>query len=454
MTSDKFSAPPIAPTSRLASLHFELDISLRPAVGGMESSNVELTSEQFEQITGVGDAESVCSVENERRKNPRIAFGMRAKIKPLFQQGAVGKAVMVRDMSRSGIGLLCSEPMNVSDEFVCTLPTQAEAAMHIHCIVVRCDRGGCGGAHHVVGATFELVIENAAMVEGAGDGEMVVSETVECAALAEPVAVVDPSSGAKSLLTSFACAASAWSRVLGCFGLGREAWRIRNRLRSSSQKRSWKFWSRKSAVVSERPGKEPLACPPQPAPIDVRIDLTPIPVSAVPVARLASLFAQPAMPAVPAEVAAPAAVAEGAAAPEPVVAPAPTIEPPAPQSELTEQPAAAPVAEIPPKAVEIPAAPVVDVASPAELDAAPPAAQVPSAEADVENPAPVASTPAPVVQPASPIVEVPPALLESSKALSGGTDRLLAPSRKLGEGAPVSKSCVCSPRHPRRRTRR
>jgi hypothetical protein len=441
-------------------------------LGGSGSSKVELTNEQFEQITGVSDAETFCSVENERRKNPRVAFGMRAKIKPLFQQGSIGKAVMVRDISRSGIGLLCSDPMNVSDEFVCTLPTQAGPAVHIHCIVVRCDRGGCGGAHHVVGATFELVIENAALFERAGDGEMVLSETIEGATPAEPVEAADPHPGANFLLTPIAWAAAVWSRALGCCGLGSEAWRIRNRLRPNSQKRRWKLWSGKSAAASKRPGKEPLACPPPPpAPIEVRIDPTPIPAPTVPVARLSSLFARPPAPAAPAEVAAPAAVVEAAAAPGPEIAPAAKIEPPLAQpapatvvaAEASSAAAAAvvtsavevppaPVAEVPPTVVENPGVPVVEVAADAAVDAALRGAPVPLA--DVQISAPVAGIAPSAVQPAPSVVAFPAALFEPSNAVSGGSDRQLAPSRKSGQVVPVSKTCVSCPRHPRRRMRR
>ncbi len=126
-----------------------------------------LTRKLFTEIVGV-DAESIAIFEpaGSRRKHIRVAFGSRARIYPLIEApGQVGCPVLVRDISRCGIGFLFDEPMALGDEFVIHLPRIDREPVHIHSIVQRCVPGGSGGTQWAIGATFELVMNSTDPIE-------------------------------------------------------------------------------------------------------------------------------------------------------------------------------------------------------------------------------------------------------------------------------------------------
>ena len=93
---------------------------------------------------------SLYELEHERRKHPRVAFGSRAKISPLFDGGNRGVSVMLRDISKAGVGFLSSKRLDSSDEFVLHLRSKSNKPIYIHCMVAHCDIGGTGCVQYVI----------------------------------------------------------------------------------------------------------------------------------------------------------------------------------------------------------------------------------------------------------------------------------------------------------------
>jgi len=121
---------------------------------------VELTEELFKEITGVRLDAPVYEGAPDRRKHPRVCFGSRGKIFPLMEgAGGSGCTVLVRDISRGGVGFLFGEELAVGDEFILHLTKHAGGKIAIQCIVTRCELGGTGLVQFDIGATFELVLD-------------------------------------------------------------------------------------------------------------------------------------------------------------------------------------------------------------------------------------------------------------------------------------------------------
>jgi hypothetical protein len=120
---------------------------------------VELPDEIFSDIAGVAVIDPVYDLPHERRAHPRVAFGGRARIAPLFDtMSNRGMPVLLRDISTAGIGFLCQQRLDDSDEFIICLRSKSDKLIKIHCIVRRCDPGGVGLTQFDIGATFEQVL--------------------------------------------------------------------------------------------------------------------------------------------------------------------------------------------------------------------------------------------------------------------------------------------------------
>lgn len=174
---------------------------------------MELTAEQFEQITGLTSQPPIYDGV-ERRKHPRVAFGSRARIYPLVPAVCPdGRSVLVRDISLGGIGLLFSDALTIGDEFIIQLPTQRGEPLVIHCIAQRCDSGGSFGKQFVIGATFEQVLDSSVLTDNSMlDSPLVqnaianLSSTWRSPGTDEPAASVGPITRAVT---------SVWKRLTG-----------------------------------------------------------------------------------------------------------------------------------------------------------------------------------------------------------------------------------------------
>ena len=115
---------------------------------------MQLAQGLFQDITGRPD-HGPYPLKDERRVSPRIPIGMRGKIRTQNQTSdAWPVTVMVRDISRQGIGLLTTDEISPGKEFMLKLRIKDEGAVQIPCIVTRCERGGLGETHFVLGAMF------------------------------------------------------------------------------------------------------------------------------------------------------------------------------------------------------------------------------------------------------------------------------------------------------------
>jgi hypothetical protein len=101
----------------------------------------------------------------EQRDRPRLGVGRRGQIAKLVDGHPRAVPVMIRDVSVSGVGLVHTEPIAVGEVFVLVIPTvyarkgddNESAGVVLQCQVVRCLRGGIGGAF-IIGAVFVQVL--------------------------------------------------------------------------------------------------------------------------------------------------------------------------------------------------------------------------------------------------------------------------------------------------------
>jgi hypothetical protein len=128
---------------------------------------MELTTEQFAEITGFCVISPAADARADRRKHSRVPFGSRARISSL-QAGLDGidSVVVIRDISASGLSLLSSGAMEPGEQFVIQFSGEHGWPARILCQAARCEPGGSGGAQFIIGAGFEMVIESAGV--GAG----------------------------------------------------------------------------------------------------------------------------------------------------------------------------------------------------------------------------------------------------------------------------------------------
>src|SRR5437879_3651241 len=103
---------------------------------------MKLSAETFYQLLASLQAGACCGL-NEMRIEPRVEAIGHAKISSPAANGASESfAVGVRNLSRSGIGLIHVQPMAVGQDLLLHLPTDADPD---HCIayrIVRCTRLG------------------------------------------------------------------------------------------------------------------------------------------------------------------------------------------------------------------------------------------------------------------------------------------------------------------------
>jgi len=127
----------------------------------LEARSVEIALTLLAEIVGViPDAKPIYDTAHERRMHLRMACGTRARIAPLFDSvDTRGLAVLLSDISQTGVGFYAPGPMAVGDEFALHLPrNDGQGIVQIHSMVTRCERGGVGLTKYAVAATFEQVL--------------------------------------------------------------------------------------------------------------------------------------------------------------------------------------------------------------------------------------------------------------------------------------------------------
>ncbi len=123
---------------------------------------MELLPSLLADIAGFCALPSAEPAAVDRRKHVRFPVAARATISSLSRGlDAIEQVIILRDMSISGLGLLCPEPMESGEEFVIQFSGEHGLPARILCKAQRCEPGGMGGAQFIVGATFELVIHPA-----------------------------------------------------------------------------------------------------------------------------------------------------------------------------------------------------------------------------------------------------------------------------------------------------
>ena len=127
-----------------------------------------LSMQMFDRIAGLSQGVARdntvlpvgCRRAPERRQASRIAYGYRTQIcRDSGPKAGVWDTVMLRDISVSGVGYLCHEPMNRGDTFVLKLLDKEGQTIRIRCSVSRCEAGGFGNAAFLLGACFEQVVQ-------------------------------------------------------------------------------------------------------------------------------------------------------------------------------------------------------------------------------------------------------------------------------------------------------
>ncbi|MDB5301140.1 MAG: hypothetical protein JWO87_2803 [Phycisphaerales bacterium] len=134
---------------------------------------MELTQQQFAEITGFCVLPVAGGSPEDRRKHFRVPSGCRARVSSL-KGGLEGvdSVVVIRDISGSGMSLLYSEEMEIGEEFVIQFSGEHGWPARILCCARRCEQGGSGGTQYVIGASFELIIESAEVGAGVAGGRM------------------------------------------------------------------------------------------------------------------------------------------------------------------------------------------------------------------------------------------------------------------------------------------
>jgi len=115
---------------------------------------MELSAELFEQTIRLfkGDGSAI---KNQRRCYPRVGIRCHIKIVPI-EAGRPGEPIEVwtRDISRTGIGIICSQKMKAGDRFVVHFPRESEAPpLGLVCTIKCCSQLSKGV--YAIGAVFE-----------------------------------------------------------------------------------------------------------------------------------------------------------------------------------------------------------------------------------------------------------------------------------------------------------
>jgi len=115
---------------------------------------MELSAELFEQTirSFKGDGSSV---KKQRRRHPRVGIRCRLRIIPI-ESGIAGAEIEVwtRDISRHGIGIICSQAMAVGSRFVVRFPrADGTPCLAVVCTIRCCNQLSQGV--FAIGAAFE-----------------------------------------------------------------------------------------------------------------------------------------------------------------------------------------------------------------------------------------------------------------------------------------------------------
>ena len=98
---------------------------------------------------------------DDRRTAPRKPLLGRATVSAPQCRRASKTVVMLRDVSENGIGFLCETAIQPGDEVVVHLAQRGDdGPLRARCVVRRCEQGGTGGVHYIVGAIFIELLDN------------------------------------------------------------------------------------------------------------------------------------------------------------------------------------------------------------------------------------------------------------------------------------------------------
>ncbi|MGE5609806.1 MAG: PilZ domain-containing protein [Bacillota bacterium] len=106
----------------------------------------------FEQLTGLVGVQFECS-PRDKRKVPRIDFSRCIEVIPVKDHRPTPPIqARTRDISATGIGILCSRPMPAGDAFLICLPQKRGGQTWIVCNVTRCKPAAEN--LYIIGAVF------------------------------------------------------------------------------------------------------------------------------------------------------------------------------------------------------------------------------------------------------------------------------------------------------------
>ena len=137
---------------------------------------MEIENELFRRIAGDVPLQLPTGDPGERRVEGRVWLGRHAHIVRPNEAPGESVGVVVRDLSRRGVGLLCSRAVETGDAFLLVLAVTALAAadgerggggggdeaelpwITLECRTLRCDADAAAGVF-IIGAAFERVVE-------------------------------------------------------------------------------------------------------------------------------------------------------------------------------------------------------------------------------------------------------------------------------------------------------
>jgi len=111
---------------------------------------MELTEDRFKSILGAlrGDAHA-----GDKRRQPRVGISCTVRLLPADNdKPAVPRTARVRDIAKSGLGLILPRPLALGRRLLVQLPTLEDRAMLILCQVCHCS--SLDKAYYTVGLSF------------------------------------------------------------------------------------------------------------------------------------------------------------------------------------------------------------------------------------------------------------------------------------------------------------
>jgi len=115
---------------------------------------MELTAEQLATIVRHADLR-LGGFRQDNRTNPRHWIGRKALLVRTAAARRTNMTGMVRDVSKTGIGLVVQQRLKAKEEFVLAISAvnEDQAPLVVRCAVVRCEQA-TGGASFLIGARF------------------------------------------------------------------------------------------------------------------------------------------------------------------------------------------------------------------------------------------------------------------------------------------------------------